>query len=172
MKKIAILLLGSLILLVAACNNDKTKDNIKKSDAESSELKPYVPPSIESTAGNGSYTMDGKTYTGGVTTETNEGLSNLYTVTCNGDMIQMIEMHFKNEKVARKGGSFKPGSLVPGAGEDNEVGIMFGVGYKSREASEGTITITGSGGKNVIELNNVKLTIPDKSIIVSGKIPF
>lgn len=87
-------------------------------------------------------------------------------------MIQMIELHFKNEEVARKGGSFKPGSLVPGADEDNEAGIMFGIGYKSREASEGTITVTGSGGKNVIELNNVKLTIPDKSIIVSGKIPF
>ena len=47
-------------------------------------------------------------------------------------MTQMIELHFKNEEVARKGGSFKPGSLVPGAGEDNEAGIMFGIGYKSR----------------------------------------
>ena len=77
-----------------------------------------------------------------------------------------------NEEVARKGGSFKPGSLVSGAGEDNEVGIMFGIGYKSREASEGTITVTGSAEKNVVELNNVKLTMPSKPIIVSGKIPF
>jgi len=173
MKKITTLLLSCTILLLTACDNKETKDANEKSTGELTEstIKENTI-SKESTAGTGTYTSEGRTYTGEVTTETNKGLRNLFTVTCKGDMIQMIELHFKNEEVARKGGSFKPGSLIPGAGEDNEVGIMFGIGYKSGEASEGTITVTGSGGKNVIELNNVKLTIPDKSIIVSGKIPF
>ncbi|MEO5948603.1 MAG: hypothetical protein ABIP79_17440, partial [Chitinophagaceae bacterium] len=105
-------------------------------------------------------------------TETNEGLRNLFTVSCKGDMIQMIELRFKNEVVARKGGSFKLGSIVPGAGEDNEVGIMFGIGFNSKEGLGGTVTVTGSGGKNVIEFQDLKLTMPDKSIVVSGKIPF
>ena len=173
MKKITTLVVSCSILLLAACDNNKTKDTNEKSTEELTEstIKENTT-SKESNAGTGTYTAEGRTYTGEVTTETNTGLRNLFTVTCKGDMIQMIDFRFKNEEVARKGGSFKPGSLVPGAGEDNEVGIMFGIGYKSREASEGTITVTGSGGKNVIELNNVKLTIPDKSIIVSGKIPF
>ncbi len=85
-------------------------------------------------------------------------------------MVQQIEFHFKNEEAARKGGSFKPGSLTPI--ENNEVGIMFGIGFNSKEALGGTITVSGSGGKNVIEFKDVKLTIPDKSVVVSGKIPF
>ena len=163
------------ILFFVACDNktDKARETPEQTTEESTEstFKVRVP-SEKSTGATGTYTSEGRTYTGDVTTETNEGLRNLFTVTCKGDMIQVIELRFKNEEVARKGGSFKPGSLVPGGGEENEVGIMFGIGYKSREASEGTITVTGSGGKNVIEFNNVKLTIPDKSIIVSGKIPF
>ncbi len=85
-----------------------------------------------SPAGTGTYTSQGTTYTGAVTTETIEGLRNLFTVTCKGDMIQMIELNFKNEEVARKGGSFKPGSLVPGAGGYNEVGIMYKVIYLNK----------------------------------------
>ncbi len=85
-------------------------------------------------------------------------------------MVQVIEFFFKNEDSARIGGSFKPGSMT--LLEPNEVGIMFGIGYNSKEGLGGTVTVSGSGGKNVIEFNDVKLTIPDKSIVVSGKIPF
>lgn len=173
MKTSILIAFSVSILFFGACDNNKIKDTNEKSTEKSNESTVNeTAPSEESTGVTGTYTAEGRTYTGEVTTETNAGLRNLFTVTCKGDMIQMIELHFKNEEVARKGGNFKPGSLVPGAGEDNEVGIMFGIGYKSGEASEGTITVTGSGGKNVIELNNVKLSIPDKSIIVSGKIPF
>jgi len=171
MKKITTLMVSCTILLLAACDNTKdTNEKVIQESAAATINENLTPDS--SPTGTGTYTSQGRTYTGAVTTETNEGLRNLFTVTCKGDMIQMIELNFKNEEVARKGGSFKPGSLVPGAGGDNEVGIMFGIGYKSGEASEGTITVTGSGGKNVIEFKDVKLTIPDKSIIVSGKIPF
>ena len=80
--------------------------------------------------------------------------------------MQMIELHFIYEEVARKGCSFKQGIQVQGAGEENKTGIIFGIGYKSAKPPGGTITVTGSGGKNMIGLNNVKLTKPDKSIIV------
>ena len=76
------------------------------------------------------------------------------------------------KKLHAKAAVLNRAARCPGAGEDNEVGIMFGFGYKSRHASEGTIIVTGSGGKNVIALNNAKLTIPDKSIVVSKKISF
>ncbi|MEO6583734.1 MAG: hypothetical protein ABIO05_05385 [Ferruginibacter sp.] len=172
MKKITTFIVSCSLLLLNACDNDKKKDTNDNSTEATTETMIKETVLSESPAGSGTYNAQGRTYTGIVTTETNEGLRNLYTVTCKGDMIQMIELNFKNEEVARKGGTFKPGSLVPGAGGDNEVGIMFGIGYKSGEASDGTITVTGSGGKNFIELNDVKLTIPDKSITVSGKIPF
>ena len=100
--------------MLIACDNNKTNNSNEKSTGESIEstINENLTPD-ESPAGKGTYTSEGRTYTGGITTETNAQLRNLFTVTCKSDMIQMIELHFKNEEVARKGGSFKPGSQVP-----------------------------------------------------------
>lgn len=163
MKRITALVLSSIILLLTSCDTKNTKDTDVKI-AEEQTVKETTAPA----EGEGTYTADGRTYTGKVRVES-DGLK-FFTVTCEGDPVQMIEVHFKNEAAARKGGSFKPGSLTPI--DNNEAGIMFGIGYKSADAAEGPITVTGSGGKNVLELNSVKLTVPGKSIIVSGKIPF
>lgn len=166
MKKITTLVFSCSMLLLTACDNNKSKDTNEKSTEETT-VKETVP-SEESTGGTGTYTAEGRTYTGKVTTETT-GYKH-FKVTCEGDMVQVIEFHFKNEDSARKGGSFKPGSLT--LLEPNEVGIMFGIGFNSKEGLGGTVTVSGSGGKNVIEFKDVKLTIPDKSLVVSGKIPF
>ena len=85
-------------------------------------------------------------------------------------MVQMIDFSFENEEAARKGGSFIQG--MRSFEKNNEVSIMFGIGYTTKETQGGTITVTGSGGKNVIEFKDVKLTALDKSVVVSGKIPF
>ena len=169
MKKIITLVVSCSMLLLSACDNNKSKDTNEKSTDEStgSTVKEKIH-SEESTGGTGTYTAEGRTYTGKVTTETT-GYKH-FKVTCEGDMVQVIEFNFKNEDSARKGGSFKPGSLT--LLEPNEVGIMFGIGFNSKEGLGGTVTVSGSGGKNVIEFKDVKLTIPDKSIVVSGKIPF
>jgi major membrane immunogen (membrane-anchored lipoprotein) len=169
MKKITTLVLSCTILLLTACDNKETKNTNEGTSAVSkdSTVNETVP-SDESADGNGTYTAEGRTYTGKVTTAT-DGLK-FFTVTCEGDMVQQIAFDFKTEEAARKGGSFNQGSLTPI--ENNEVGIMFGIGYKSKETLGGTITVSGSGGKNVIEFKDVKLTVPDKSMVVSGKIPF
>jgi hypothetical protein len=168
MKKITTLVLSCTILLLTACDNNKSKNTNEKSTEEPKEstVKETVPPE-ESTGDNGTYTAEGSTYTGKVTTRTSGGS---FIVTCEGDMVQVIEFFFKNEEAARKGGSFKPGSMT--VLEPMEVGIMFGIGYNSKEGLGGTVTVSGSGGKNVIEFQDVKLTAPDKSMVVSGKIPF
>jgi hypothetical protein len=49
---------------------------------------------------------------------------------------------------------------------------MFGIGFNCKEGLGGTITVSGSGGKIVIEFKDLKLTALDKSTVVSGKIPF
>ncbi len=169
MKKIITLVLSCTILLLTACDNNKSKNTNEKSTEESTGKETV--PSEESTGGTGTYTAEGRTYTGKVTTET-IGSKN-FKVTCAGDMVQVIEFFFKNEETARKGGSFKPGSMT--VLEPMEVGIMNGIGLNSKEGLGGTVTVSGSGGKNVIEFNDVKLTGPDKSfgsIVFSGKIPF
>lgn len=169
MKKITTLILSCTILLLTACDNKETKNtNEGTSTISKDSTVNKTVPSNENSDGNGTYTAEGKTYTGKVTNETDR--LNFFTVTCEGDMVQQITFHFKNEEAARKGGSFKPGSLTPI--ENNEVGIMFGVGFNSKDALGGTITVSVSGGKNVIEFKDVKLTVPDKSMVVSGKIPF
>ncbi|MEO5948077.1 MAG: hypothetical protein ABIP79_14765, partial [Chitinophagaceae bacterium] len=88
MKKIFTLAISFSILLLTACDNNKSKDTNEKSNEASTEttIKEAVP-SEESTGGTGTYTAEGRTYTGEVTTETNEGLRNLFTVSCKGDMI-------------------------------------------------------------------------------------
>ncbi len=169
MKKITTLAVSCCMLLLTACDNNKSKDTHEKSSEESTESKvKEAVPSEESTVGNGTYTAEGRTYTGKVTTST---IGNRhFRVTCDGDMVQVIQFFFKNEDSARKEGNFKPGSMT--LLEPMEVGIMFGIGYNSKEGLGGTVTVSGSGGKNVIEFQDVKLTIPDQSIVVSGKIPF
>ena len=172
MKKITTLVLSCTILLLTSCDNKESKNANEKSTEESTESTvKETAPSEESTGGTGTYTADGSTYTGKVTTKT-IGLKN-FKVTCDGDMVQVIEFFFKNEETARKGGSFKPGSMT--VLEPMEVGIMNGIGLNSKEGLGGTVTVSGSGGTNVIEFNDVKLTGPDKSfgsVVVSGKIPF
>ena len=169
MKKITTLVLSCTILLLTACDNKESKNTNEKSTEEIT-VKEAVP-SGESTVGTGTYTAEGSTYTGKVTTETT-GYKH-FKVKCDGDMVQVIEFVFKNEETARKGGSFKPGSMT--LLEPMEVGIMNGIGLNSKEGLGGTVTVSGSGGKNVIEFNDVKLTGPDKSfgsVVFSGKIPF
>ncbi|MEJ7826602.1 MAG: hypothetical protein WKF91_00340 [Segetibacter sp.] len=169
MKKITTLVLSCTILFLTACDNNKSKNTNEKSTEEST-VKETVP-SEESTGGTGTYTAEGTTYTGKVTTETT-GYKH-FKVTCEGDMVQVIEFFFKNEETARKGGSFKPGSMT--LLEPMEVGIMNGIGLNSKEGLGGTVAVSGSGGKNVIEFQDVKLTGPDKSfgsVVLSGKIPF
>ncbi len=126
MKKITTLVLSCSMLLLTACDNNKSKDTNQKSTEETTEstVKEAVPPE-ESTGGNGTYTAEGRTYTGKVTTETT-GYKH-FKVKCEGDMVQVIEFFFKNEDSARIGGSFKPGSMT--LLEPNEVGIMFGIGF-------------------------------------------
>ena len=88
--------------MLIACDNNITNNSNEKSTGESIEstINENLTPD-ESPAGKGTHTSEGRTYTGGVTTETNAQLRNLFTVTCKSDMIQMIELHFKNEEVAR-----------------------------------------------------------------------
>lgn len=160
-KNIILIISYCILIMLAACDNTKATNASEPPVKEASA-------SDENLSDNGTYVAEGRTYTGKVKTETS-GLK-LFTVRCEGDVVQQIEFRFKNGEAARKGGSYKSGSLTPI--ESNGVGLMFGIGFNSEEGSGGIITVSSNGGKNVIEFKDVKLTTTDKSMVVSGKISF
>jgi len=82
-KKITTLVLSCTILLLTACDNKETKNtNEGTSGLSKDSTVNETVPSDESADGNGTYTAEGRTYTGKVTTAT-DGLK-FFTVTCEG----------------------------------------------------------------------------------------
>ncbi len=163
MKQTSILLFAAAFL-VTACNEKKT-DTTTPAPVETPAA---TPPETATGAHAGVYTENGKTYSGKVETSTAD-MMKTFSVVCKGDMINEISFVFKNEAAARKGGPYKTGSMAPA--DDNEVGIIYGIGYQSMGAPEGTITVTG-GGTNTIEFNDLVLSAGGKNVTVSGRIPF
>ncbi len=157
------------LLTLAACSNADAPD--APSDAAPAPATADAAPPSASPApktGEGTYTAEGRTFAGAVKTEKDN--LGFFTVTCSGDPVYEMRFHFKNEEAARKGGTYTPGSLTPI--EDGEVGFFYGIGYNSKDAKGGTVTVSKEGGKNILEFSGVTLGVPGKTTTVSGKVPY
>lgn len=166
MKKILLFaLLPSLILY--ACNNKKTERAVSSEPSISASTEKNT--TAQTSSDNGIYTEAGKTYNGPVEIISSQA-NKSFNVVCKGDMINEISFFFSSEAAARKGGTFKKGSMVPIY--DDEIGITYGIGYRSKGSPDGTVTVTRNGSSNVIEFTDMVLTADGKNVTVSGKIPF
>jgi len=168
MKNIIILVLSCALFLVNACSGNSTKEPTAK-DALSSN---------ESSRLTGTFTANGKTYTGKVSTQQFPATGQ-YSVLCQDDNDPnnsiLIQFVFKDESSARAGGNL---TTAYNQGKDqtaSETSLTFDVRYRSEADSKGTVTVNKTGSGNELAFNNVTLKTIDKekeTVVVSGKIPF
>jgi len=168
MKKVkSICMITIAILVIAGCNNtDKSsEEKIAKETMASNEDKDLT----------GTFTVDGKTFTGRVSVQHFEATGE-FSVLCQnndgeGTLLQTI---FNTEADARTPGDLK---IVYGGNKDAKaVAIMVELTWRTTDASKGTAKITKDGSKNVLEFDGSEVTddISHKGEkkIISGKIPF
>jgi len=168
MKNITILVLSCALFLVNACSGNSTKEPTAK-DALSSN---------ESSGLTGTFTANGKTYTGKVSTQQFPATGQ-YSVLCQDDNdpndSKLIQFVFKDESSARAGGNL---TTTYNQGKDqtaSETWLNFDIRYRSEADSKGTVTVNKTGSGNELVFNNVTLKTIDKekeTVVVSGKIPF
>ncbi len=166
MKNITILVLSCVLFLVNACSGNSTKEPTAK-DALSSN---------ESSGQTGTFTANGKTYKGKVSTQQFPATGQ-YSVLCQDDNdpnnSKLIQFVFKDESSARAGGNL---TTAYNQGKDQiaaETSLNFDIRYRSEADSKGTVTVNKTGSGNELVFNNVTLkTIGKETVVVSGKIPF
>ena len=170
MKKITTLILGCSILLLTACNN-KTKDT----NNSAKETKT----SIADEDLTGTFTANGKTYTGNVNASTFDltGQFEIYFQDNQSnkgpDELGLIRILFKDEASARAGGNFITAYDQQKNHAAREVSMSVDIKYKTEEDSKGTVTVNKSGSHNELIFDNVTLRTDSKeTVIVSGKISF
>lgn len=166
MKNITILVLSCALFLVNACSGNSTKEPTAK-DAQSSH---------ESSGLTGTFTANGKTYTGKVSTQQFPATGQ-YSVLCQDDNdpnnSKLIQFVFKDESSARAGGSLTTAYDQGKEQATAETSLTFDVRYRSEADSKSTVTVNKIGGGNELVFNNVTLkTIGKETVVVSGKIPF
>jgi len=166
MKNITILVLSCALFLVNACSGNSTKEPTAK-DALSSN---------ESSRLTGTFTANGKNYTGKVSTQQFPATGQ-YSVLCQDDNdpndSKLIQFVFKDESSARAGGNL---TTAYNQGKDQiaaETWLTFDIRYRSEADSKGTVTVNKTGSGNELVFNNVTLkTMGKETVVVSGKIPF
>ena len=170
MKKITTLILGCSILLLTACNN-KTKDT----NNSAKETKT----SIADEDLTGTFTANGKTYTGNVNASTFDltGQFEIYFQDNQSnkgpDELGLIRILFKDEASARAGGNFITAYDQQKNQAAKEVSMSVDIKYRTEEDSKGTVTVNKSGSHNELVFDNVTLGTENKeTVIISGKIPF
>ena len=170
MKKITTLILGCSILLLTACDN-KTKDTNKSAK----ETKT----SIADEDLIGTFTANGKTYTGNVNASTFDltGQFEIYFQDNQSnkgpDELGLIRILFKDEASARAGGNFITAYDQQKNQAAREVSMSVDIKYRTEEDSKGTVTVNKSGSHSELVFDNVTLGTENKeTVIISGKIPF
>lgn len=166
-KKMAIVvLICTLLLLQNACNNDSANEPTTKGAVSSNE----------SSSLTGTFTANGKTYTGNVSTQ-QFPVTGQYSVLCQDDSdpndSKLVQFLFKDENSARAGGNL---TTAYNQGKDQtatEASLTFDVRYRSEEDSKGTVKVSKKGSGNELVFDGVTLkTITKEKVVVSGKIPF
>ena len=170
MKKITTLILGCSILLLTACNN-KTKDT----NNSAKETKT----SIADEDLTGTFTANGKTYTGNVNSSTFDltGQFEIYFQDNQShkgpDELGLIRILFKDEASARAGGNFITAYDQQKNQAAREVSMSVDIKYRTEEDSKGTVTVNKNGSNNELVFDNVTLRTDSKeTVIISGKISF
>ena len=124
----------------------------------------------------GTFTADGKTYTGRVSTQNFEATGQ-FSVLCqdvsdpnNSKLIQFV---FKNEASARAAGVRK---IAYDQGKDQTpdvVSMTFDIRYSSDQGRDGSLSVTANGKDNELVFDKVALLAMSKeAVTVSGRIPF
>ena len=171
MKKITTLILSCSILLLTACDNNKTKatnESAKQSDS-SNDDRDFT----------GTFTANGKKYTGNVNASSFDltGQFEIYfqdNQSIKGpDELGLIRILFKDEASARAGGDFITAYDQQKNQAAKEVSMSVDIKYRTEEDSKGTVTVNKSGSHNDLIFDNVTLRTDSKeTVIVSGKISF
>ena len=169
MKKIITLILSGAVLLLAACDNNKTTNTTKLSAKEAPALN-------EGKNITGTFTLGDKTYTGKVSTQNLEATGQ-FSVLCEDDTDPnnpiLIQFVFKDEASARTNGNKTPAYDQGKNQAAEEAAVIYELNYKTVEETTGIITINKSGSDNEIVFKDLKLkTISKKEVILAGKIPF
>ena len=171
MKKITTLILSCSILLLTACDNNKTKatnESAKQSDS-SNDDRDFT----------GTFTANGKKYTGNVNASSFDltGQFEIYfqdNQSIKGpDELGLIRILFKDEASARAGGDFITAYDQQKNQAAKEVSMSVDIKYRTEEDSKGTVTVNKSGSHNDLIFDNVTLRTDSKeTVIVAGKISF
>ena len=169
MKKINILVLCCFILLLTACDNNKTKDTNEKETIVPTDNKDLT----------GTFKANGKTYTGDIKASTFDltGQFEIYFQDNQSnkgpDDLGLIRILFKDEASARAGGNFITAYDQQKKQAANEIAMSVDIKYITEQDSKGTVTVNKTGSHNELVFDNVTLRTGNKdTIIVSGKIPF
>ncbi len=165
-----LLALSALLLLLAACGDASSKRSAAQQETATAE--PGVTSGEEKT---GSFTADGKMFTGAVSTQYfNDHKSGPFSVLCQQDEpFALLQITFSSEKDALNNASLKPGDNFthPDAGDVHVA--LTGIGEKEftteAGASKGSISVSG----RTVHLRDLQLFNRDKqSTTVTADISF
>ncbi len=131
------------------------------------------------TGTTGTFTVDGKTYTGKVTLQTFPS-NKAFSVICQDDAFGLVQITFHNEADARKAQTVKLTDLsYSKANEPGTANISLspfaGGETNTSESAGGTATITAdSGGKATITFENAALSTKTSDLkkTLSGKVTY
>ena len=168
MKKITTLVLSCSILLLTACDSNKTKgtNESAKESVTSNDDKELT----------GTFTVNGKKYTGKVKASLYEQTGQ-YEVMCDDNTdpnaFSYIRVLFKDEAAAREGVNFITEYDQQKKQAANGISMSFEVKYRTDEDSKGTVTVNKNGSNNELVFDKVTLRTDSKeTVIVAGKISF
>jgi len=159
------------LLAIAGCNNagKSSEEKIIKEAMASNEDKDLT----------GTFTADGKTFTGRVSVQQFETTGE-FSVLCqdNEGESTLLQTFFSTEADARTPGDLKVmyRNAAYGNKEVRAFSVSFETAWRTTDESKGTAKITKDGSNNVLEFEGVEVTddISHKGVkkIISGKIPF
>lgn len=159
MKRIILPALAALLALNACTSKSKAENDItQKAIADATNDTDY---------GTATFSVDGKSFTGKISKQTFS--NNSYSVLCQqDDPFQLIQITFKDEATAKKGGAFTPADGMKMHVEANEAEVSIGStmdskGKGSVEIKDNTLFLKDiecadmSGGKGIINSAEIKL---------------
>lgn len=156
MKKIILPALIALLALSACNSKSKAENDItQKAVADATNDTDY---------GTATFFVDGKSFTGKISKQI--FTNNSYSVLCQQDEpFQLIQITFKDEATAKKGGTFTPADGVKMHVEANEAEISIDATMNSK--GKGTVEIKD----NTLFLNDIECeSVSGKGIINSAEI--
>jgi len=165
----ATILTCTILLMMTACTK-------AAQETETQEIAKEAVASDEVQNRTATFTADGKTYTGKVSTQHFEATGQ-FSVLCHDKTdpndSRLIQFVFKNEASARAAGVRK---IAYNAGNDQtpeEVSVTYDNTYSSDQGRAGSLSVTSSGKDNELVFDQVALqTMSKDAVTVSGKIPF